>query len=136
MSIENENLVRRYMNEAFNNGNMSILDETISENYVNHDPANQVSGIAGLRDVITKYRDAFPDLQMNFDDIFSSGDKVTVRWSWSGTQNGQFEDTAPTGKRVEGTGILIGRISGEKIEEAWVNWDTLGMLQQLGVVQG
>ena len=135
MSIENEDLVRRYMDEAFNNGNLSIVDETISETYINHDPVNQVSGRAGVLDVIAKYRSAFPDLQINFDDIFSSEDKVTIRWSWSGTQNGQLEDIAPTGKRVEGTGILIGRISEDKIEEAWINWDTLGMLEQLGVIQ-
>lgn len=41
---------------------------------------------------------------------------------------------APTGNRVEMTGISIARLIDGKIEEIWENYDALGMMQQLGVV--
>jgi predicted ester cyclase len=41
---------------------------------------------------------------------------------------------SPTGKQVRVTEIWIHQLKGEKIGESWNVWDTLGMLQQLGVV--
>ena len=41
---------------------------------------------------------------------------------------------APTGRAVTAAGIGIYRIAGGKIAEEWLNWDTLGLMQQLGVI--
>ncbi|HEY6410245.1 MAG TPA: ester cyclase, partial [Ktedonobacteraceae bacterium] len=68
------------------------------------------------------------------EDLVAEGDKVVTRWTWRGTNQGEFQGMPPTGKEVAGSGISIHRIAEVKIAEAWVNFDTLGMLQQLGMI--
>ena len=41
---------------------------------------------------------------------------------------------APTGRDVVVSGQTLSRLEGGKIVEEWTNWDTLGMLQQIGAV--
>ena len=134
MSTENEAVVRRYLDETFNQGNLSSVDETVATDYVNHDPANPVTGTEAVKDLATKYRSAFPDLVIRVDDIFSQGDRVAVRYNWSGTHNGDLGGIAATGRATHGQGILICRMADGKMAEGWLNWDTLGMLQQMGVM--
>ena len=57
-----------------------------------------------------------------------------MRWRYSGTHKGQLEGVAPTGRPVKGTGITINLLSGDRIREAYINWDALSLMQQLGVV--
>jgi len=51
-----------------------------------------------------------------------------------GTHQGEFMGIPPTGKPVTVTGMSIDRIVGGKFVEGWLNFDALGMLQQLGVI--
>ncbi|MDA2924021.1 ester cyclase [Acidobacteria bacterium AH-259-L09] len=135
MSEENKAVIRRLFNEAINQGNLSVVDEIMVSNCVWHDPANpDVKGPEGFKQVITKYRTAFPDLRETIEDIFAEGDKVVARYTWSATHEGDLEGIAPTGKHTTGTGILISHFSGGKVVEGWWNWDALGLMQQLGVV--
>lgn len=66
--------------------------------------------------------------------MIAEGDKVAVRWIAHGTNQGVFLGIPPTGKKVAVTGIDIFRIAHDKLQEAWVNSDILGMLQQMGVI--
>ena len=59
---------------------------------------------------------------------------MVTRWTARGTHQAELKGIGPTNKQVTVTGIGIDRIVGGKLEESWVNWDTLGMMQQLGVV--
>ena len=77
---------------------------------------------------------AFPDIQMNVEDMIAEADKVVARVSVSGTHQGEFMGIDPTGNRVAITGIDILRIADGKIVEHWGNFDDLGMMQQLGVI--
>jgi len=76
---------------------------------------------------------AFPDVRLTIEDMVAEGDKVAVRWAWSGTHRGEYMGIAPTGKEVTYTGITIHRITGGKIVESWDEVDNLGLMQQLGV---
>jgi steroid delta-isomerase-like uncharacterized protein len=134
MSEKNETTVRRLMDEAWNKGNLKVIDEVLSSDHMQHDPMNQGRGLEAARNEVKKYRTAFPDCRLDIDELFSVGDKVIVRWRYSGTHKGQLEGLTPTGKRVNGTGITIHRFMGEKIQESFSNWDALGLMQQLGVV--
>ena len=78
---------------------------------------------------------AFPDLQMNVEDMIAEGDKVVARVRMSGTHQGEFMGIDPTGNRVEISGIDILRVADGKIVEHWGNFDDLGMMQQLGVIE-
>jgi steroid delta-isomerase-like uncharacterized protein len=137
MSAEgNKALIRRYVEEVWNKGNLSVIGEILATKFIRHDPADPepVSSSEGLKQVVTMYRTAFPDVHFTIDDQIAEGDKVATRWRGSGTHKGSLRGIAPTGKESTVTGIVISRIVGGKIVEEWGNWDTLGMLQQLGVV--
>jgi steroid delta-isomerase-like uncharacterized protein len=80
------------------------------------------------------YRAAFPDLKITVEDQIAEGDKVVTRWTAEGTHDGDLPGLPASGRSSTVTGIGIDRIEGGKIVEAWGNWDTLGMLQQLGAI--
>jgi predicted ester cyclase len=83
------------------------------------------------------YRQAFPDLDTTTEDLISEGDKVVVRWTTSGTHQGETEAFGPaTGNRMEIMGITIQRFEDGKIAEGWTLADTLGQMQQLGMAPG
>jgi steroid delta-isomerase-like uncharacterized protein len=77
---------------------------------------------------------AYPDLQITIEDMIAEGDKVVVRYTFRGTQEGETQGIPPTGNHVTVTGIFMCRCEGGKIVEEWENWDDLGLLQQLGVI--
>ncbi len=136
MSEQNKALVRRSTEEIWNNGNLALADEIYAANYVAHDPANPPdlgSGPEAVKKLVTMYRTAFPDVQLTIEEIIAEGDQVVTRWTARGTHKGDLMGIAATGKQTTVTGMGITRIAGGKIQEAWGNWDTLGMMQQLGV---
>ena len=134
MSAENKALVRRCFKEIWSRGNVDLIDQLVVPNYENHDPAGPMPGTGrdGLKKHVTAYRTAFPDLTLTLDDIVAEGNKVTARWTAHGTHKGTLLGIAPTGKEVTTGGISLMQIANGKIAEAWVTWDTLGLLQQLG----
>jgi predicted ester cyclase len=73
-------------------------------------------------------------LHFTVEDIIAEGDKVVARLTARGTQQGEFMGIPPTGKRATVTAIDINRMVGGKSVEHWLEMDTLGLLQQLGVV--
>jgi predicted ester cyclase len=80
--------------------------------------------------------EAFPDLRLTVQDIFSVGDKVAARVAFHGTHRGEFQGIPPTGKEVAFSSIEVNRMVGGKVEEHWVELDLLGLMQQLGVAPG
>ena len=132
---ENGALVRRFIDEIFNQGRLEVADEILAPDYVHHDPTTSKfgSGIEGFKQMVSLYRQAF-DLQIVLEDQIVSGDKVVDRWTGHGTHQGAFMGMAPTGKRISSTGISIHRIASGKVAETWNNYDALGIFQQLGIV--
>ena len=136
MSDENKAIVRRSIEEVWTEGNLSIADELFSEHYTHHDPSTLDfgQGPEGEKKRVMFYRTAFPDLQFTIEDMISEGETVTCRWSSTGTHQGPLSMIAPSGRKVSVSGMTFARLAGGKIIEGWVNWDTLSLLQQLGVV--
>jgi steroid delta-isomerase-like uncharacterized protein len=136
MSEENKEKARRFIQEAFNEGNFSVVDEIFTSDYVLHDPANpdEIRGPEGVKGYVQMYRSAFPDTQITVEDVIAEGDKVVTRWTGRGTHQGELFGVPPSGNRVEVTGISIDRIEGGKFVEGWNNLDALGMMQQIGAV--
>ncbi|MBV9341445.1 MAG: ester cyclase [Acidobacteria bacterium] len=136
MSETNKSLVRRLIEESVNNGNFNSLDEIVSADYVYREPtAGEKRGRAGFQEIITAYRNAFPDIKLTIEEQIAEGDKVMTRTSGSGTHRGELFGTPPTGKLVTGvSGICVTRIAnGKVVEDNWV-YDALGMMRQLGAV--
>ncbi|MCH7554247.1 MAG: ester cyclase [Chloroflexi bacterium] len=136
MSEENKAKVRRFIEEVWNKGNLDVIEEYCSPDFVGHEPGSPegVQGCEGQRHLVTMYRTAFPDAHWNIDDIVAEGDKVTRRITATGTQSGDLPDIPATGKRATVTMISVDRFEGDKVVETWTEWDRLGMMQQLGVI--
>ena len=132
---ENKAITRWFLEEIFAGGNLELVDELFAPNFVLHDPSipQEVRGPEGIRQYITMYRTAYPDTHFTVEDQIAEGDRVVTRWTGQGTHQGELMGIPPTGTRVTVTGIEADRIAGGKIEETWVSYDALGMMQQLGV---
>jgi steroid delta-isomerase-like uncharacterized protein len=135
MSAENEALVRRYVEEVYDQRKLEIVDEIFAPDFTLHDPdlPGAERGPEGIKRIVRTFVDAFPDLEVSLDDEMSSGDKVITRWTARGTQQGELMGIAPTGNRIDVTTISIWRVADGKIAEAWLVYDAFGMMQQLGL---
>ena len=138
MSTEqNKTFVRRYWEEAWNKGNLAVVDELIATDYDGHPLPSDPDfgrGPAGQKQLVGMYRAAFPDVRMTIEDMTAGGDRVAVRWTARGTNTGEMMGMLATGKQATVSGMFVNRISGGKIVEGWGNFDALGMMQQLGVI--
>ncbi|HXO36305.1 MAG TPA: ester cyclase [Candidatus Acidoferrales bacterium] len=136
MSEANKSLVRRLIEETINKGNFKVMDEILSTEYVYREPtAGEKRGRAGYQEIVTMYRNAFPDIKLTIEEQIAEGDKVVTRTSGSGTHRGELFGTAPTGKRVSSvSGICVTRIANGKVVEDNLVYDALGLMRQLGVV--
>jgi steroid delta-isomerase-like uncharacterized protein len=136
MSGENKATLRRFIEEVWNEGNLALADQLLSADYTHHDAATPDLGPGpeSEKGRVNLYRTAFPDLRFTIENLFGEGDLSTCRWTCEGTHRGVLNGIAPTGKRIKISGITINRFAGGKIAEGWVNWDALGLLQQLEVV--
>ena len=130
---DNKALVRREF-EAFNQKNWAAFYELVAPDIVLHDASTTIQGLEAYKQFVSMYNAAFPDLHFLVEDLIAEGDKVVTRYMAQGTQQGALMGIAPTGKQVSVTNILITRIANDKAVEQWLNFDALGMLQQLGVV--
>lgn len=68
------------------------------------------------------------------EDLVADEEKAVARWSMNATNQGAFMGVDPTGRRVTFTGIDIYHIVGNQLTEHWHEIDTLGLMQQLGVI--
>ena len=138
---QNKATIRRFYTEAFDKGNLDVLDELVTDDFVAHAPAEpghdeETQDAERLKQEIARNRAAFPDLTFNLQDMVAEGDTVAIRWSATGTHEGQLMDLPPTGKQVRLDGMNFLRFEDGKIAEDWVLWDSLGLMQQLGMGPG
>jgi predicted ester cyclase len=136
MSTEdNKAVVRRFYEEVMNKKNLAAIDEFIDPHGIDHAlPPGMPGGIEGSKQFIGMYLAAFPDLHFTVEDMIAEGDRVVSRLTTRGTHKGALMGIPPTGKQVTITGIDINRIVGGKSVEHWLEMDTMGMMQQLGII--
>jgi steroid delta-isomerase-like uncharacterized protein len=136
MSEQNKTAVRRLIDELWNKGNLPVADELIAPTYTHHDASTPDVGRGpeSEKKRVTLYRTAFADLRLTIEDIIAEGETVVARWSCRGAHRGDLNGIAPTGKQVALSGVTITRFANGKMVEGYVNWDALGLMQQLGVV--
>jgi steroid delta-isomerase-like uncharacterized protein len=136
MSEPNKAIVRRLFEELWNKGNLSLADQLFAPNYEHHDASTLDFGRGpeSEKKRATLYRTAFPDIQLTMEEVIAEGEIVMTRWSCRGTHKGDLGGIAPTGKQINISGVTIARLANGKMAESWVNWDALGLMQQLGVV--
>ena len=131
---ENKALVRRFFEEMWNQGDMSVANELLAADHVHHFSDEDIHGPDGVKQLVHWLRTTFPDIYTSTDDMVAEGDKVAVRFTIRGTHLGEGMSVPPTGKRVVYTGVDIFRLAGGRIVERWGEVDSLGLRQQLGTI--
>lgn len=133
---ENKKLTRRYVEELWNQGNLDLADELVADNSLYYDPGTpgQYHGAAGTRQIVALYRAAFPDVHYHITHLIAEDDEVVYRWEARGTHLGELLGIPPTGRQGNVSGIAILRFDNGRIVEKWLNWDSLGLMQQIGVI--
>ena len=135
MSTEDNKALFRRWCEVISQNRLDRVEEIIAPDEVDHAlPPGIPSGLEGVKQLFTLLHTAFPDLQIEIEDLIAEGDKVVGRVTARGTHQGEFMGIAPTGKPVSFNAIDVVRIGSGKIVERWSQADSLALLQQLGAV--
>ncbi len=132
---ENTAIVRRWI-ETFNNPYTPQAEvDVLAPDYVAHAP-----GLSGPLDLeawtqfTAAFVEAFPDLRLTVEEIFSNGDMVAARVAFRGTHRGEFQGIPPTDKQVAFSSIEIDRMVDGKVQEHWFEMDLLSLMGQLGAI--
>jgi predicted ester cyclase len=111
------------------------VDDLHAANFAYHGPGGvELKGRAEAKEYVRAFRAAFPDVRVTTENMVAEGDYVADRTIITGTHRGDFQGIAPTGKRVTVVGNALNRFAGDKQVEVWMEFDTLGLMQQLGVI--
>jgi len=130
----NKALVQRMIDDVMNQQNLAVIDELFAADYLMRDPAwpGEMTGPEGFRQWAGAMLDPyFSESEIAIDDLIAEGDKVAVRWTWRATHTGEFMGIPPTGRQITVAGISLHRFADGQFVESWVNYDSLGMMQQL-----
>lgn len=134
-SDANSALIRRIIAEAFNAGDLDVIDEALARDYLDHQVGPDApGGPAAFKAFVDGFRTAFPDVQVTVEDLVAEGDRVALRVTLRGSQQGALGEIPATGLPVEFGGYHIYRFEDGKVAEHWGLQDDLGLLLQLGVI--
>jgi steroid delta-isomerase-like uncharacterized protein len=134
MSEDLKDLTRRFY-EGVNTGNLGVIDELVADDVVEHE---EFPGIEpnkeGVKQFFGMLRSAFPDMRFETHEMVADDDLVSLRSTFTGTQQGEFMGIPPTGKRVEVQLFDLVRVRDGQATEHWGLMDAMTMMQQLGAV--
>ncbi len=131
---ENKALVERFVEEFWNECNLSTANELMAPDAEIHMPTGEVVDVDGLKGFAGAFRASFPDWHSTFEELVAEGDRVAERWTGRGTHRGELQGIPPTGRRVEVPGSVFYRIVEGKIVEFRGQFDMMGLMQQLGAI--
>ena len=135
MTQDNRSIVRRFIEESINQGQIESAAKFVWEDVVEQVPfPGQGPGLEGLQDVLRGLRSAFPDLYFGVEEQIAEGDKVLTRFEWTGTHRNEFLGVPATGRPVKVWGMVIDRLEDGRIKETRIIMDIFGLMMQLGAV--
>jgi steroid delta-isomerase-like uncharacterized protein len=135
--MDNAATARRFIEEVLNTGDWSHADEILTNDVVMHHPSapEPIRGRDAVQGFLGMFRTGMPDLTLGVDGVAGDGEDVAVRWHAHGTHSEEMFGIPPTNRGIDIHGISFFRFDDSgKIVEDWVEENTLGVLQQLGVV--
>jgi predicted ester cyclase len=131
----NKAIVMRFYHEVINNKRLAALDRHFDESFLDNSPplpGMPVPGDLGsFKRTICRLIAAFPDVHFVCEDVIAEADRVTVRFTASGTYRGPYKGISPTGRKVTWTGVHIFRLANGKVTEWWSSVDRLAIMRQL-----
>jgi len=129
-------IVRWSFDTVWNGADPAVADDFISRSAVIHGDGfvGELLGVEGCIGFGALTRTAMPDFVFTVEDLVADGDMVLARMSYTGTHTGPLMAIPATGLPMESKSMFIARFSDGKIEEGWIQLDSLGMLIQLGLI--
>lgn len=134
---QNKQVVQRFVEECWNQGNLNKASEFLVEQVRFHDAVfpGLSPGLQNAKNHIELTRKAFPDLRITIQDTIAERNEVVLHWTAHGTHKGSFLGMQPTQRKVTIDGTSIYRLDGSKIAESHANWNLASMMAQLGVAE-
>lgn len=133
-----EQLVQRWFSDLFNRGDTDVADEILAPDVTYHGPESlspgEVSGPEEIKEYVEVYGQAFPDLWYTVDHVFGTDEEVCVRWTVTGTHESDLFEMESTGEEFSEAGINVFTIEGGRITDVRSEWDTLRMVNELGIL--
>ena len=132
-----EAVARRLIDEGFNQGRLEVADELTSPDLVEHQDfgPHHAAGAEGVKAVIASLRRAFSDFHLQIEDLVVDGERVWLRMTGTGTNDGPFMGSPPTGRTMRTPVFDVIRVRDGRMVEHWGVPDRLGTLFQLGLMQ-
>jgi steroid delta-isomerase-like uncharacterized protein len=135
MSEQNKALVRRVVEEAWNRGNLEVVDEIFAPDYTEHNlRPGQEPGIEAYKGRVSMMRAAFPDLVCDVQDLIAEADRIALRYTLRGRHDGELAGIPASGQRMSSDGMVFARFQEGRIVERWQVHDDLALLQQIGAL--
>lgn len=129
----NKALLRRYIEDVWDKKNPTAVDEYLAPNYRRYrSPTAEPLTRDEQKQLLTRFRSAFPDIQLTVEELIAEGNSVAFRSTIRGTHQGELLGITPTGKHVTVGLVDMIRIENGKFVEQWGGPDLLDLLQQLG----
>ena len=130
-SDHNKTLVRRWVTELWNKGNLAVASEVFAPTYIHRTPVATFPDLAAFLRMVSDFRAGVPDVQVAIQDLFAEDDRIVFRWLLTGTHRGTLFGIAPTNKAISHSGMTIQRVKSGKIVEAWAEFNAGGLRQYL-----
>ena len=135
MSAGNKAVIQEFIEEVINQGRLERANDLVKEDFVELDPLpGQEQGREGLKAILRVLHSAFPDMHWVVKEMVAEAEKVVTRFVWTGTHRGVFLSIPATGRSVEVKGVVIDRLEDGKMADSRILMDTMGLMQQLGVI--
>ncbi|HYE94859.1 MAG TPA: ester cyclase [Rubricoccaceae bacterium] len=131
---QHEALARRWFDAMSRGDHYAAADETFAPDYTVFMGADEMRGTAAIKALVDQYRAAFPDLRFTVDDVIAEGDRLAVRWTATGRNDGPLLGMPASGRRATWAGVSCWQMADGRCIEDRVTMDALGMMQQLGAV--
>jgi steroid delta-isomerase-like uncharacterized protein len=132
---EGVELMRRFYDEVLGGGNLDLVDELTTDDFVDHEEfPGQPAGKEGVKYFVNAMRDAFPDIKAEVGLTLESGDLAAAHVTFRGTHKGEFMGVPATETAVEIETIDIIRVEDGKCAEHWGVTDNMTLMQQIGAV--
>ena len=133
--FENKELVRRWLSELWDQARFEVADELLAEKFTRHSEGYPAQGPDAYVAIIKSCHDAFPDPRITMvGEPIAEGDRVFVRWRWTGTHEGTFRGVTPTYREIDVLGEDVIRVEDGRITDVWPLFDPLRLMFQLGAV--
>lgn len=126
-------LIERQHSELWSQGDIALITECFSPDFVGHFPGRVVGGHEGIRSEVVGHRKAFPDWHEEVLQVIVEGNMVVTHFRSHGTHRGAFLGSPATGKSVNITEVAIFHVQDGKIAEQWVYPDIVALRAQLGL---